>query len=409
VTLGPLSLSQTLEGMEGEAQKRFMHHYNMSINPFSTGEPKRLGSPNRRDVGHGDLVERSFTQVLPSEDEFPYAIRAVSEILAANASTSMASVCATTLAMLNAGVPVKPVAGIAMGLLSNDDKFQVITDMRAVEDFYGEMDFKIAGTKDGITGIQMDTKLQGLTFEIVKEALSQGKNARELILEKINQAVPAIGDISQYAPKIEVVYIKPEEIGQLIGPGGKNINGIIARTGAQIDIEDDGKVMISSTDEEAIQKAKAAVEGQFKQVNVGEEYMGRVVRIAPFGAFVEILPGKDGLVHVSKMSTERVENPEDVVKMDQEVKVRVIGITPDGKIDLSMLFGADADDTRSDERPRGNFADRGPRGGGNRDRGASPRFGSRGTAESDSGRGGGERRNFGRSSGARAPFDRRRR
>lgn len=342
VTLGPLSLAQVLEGMTGEATRRFIHHYNMGINPFSVGEVKRIGSPSRRDIGHGALVEKSLVNVLPSEDAFPYTVRVVSEVLAANASTSMASLCASTLALLNAGVNLKrSVAGIAMGLLSNEEKFQVITDMQAVEDFYGEMDFKVSGTLQGVTAIQMDTKLTGLPFEIIEEALRQGKKAREMIIAKMNAVIPEAGDISQYAPKIVQTHIKPEDIGLLIGSGGKTINGIIARTGAQIDIEDDGTVMISSVDEEAIKKALEAVEGMFKQVQPGEVYEGKVVRIAPFGAFVEIVPGKDGLVHVSQMAPRRVERPEDVVQVGQTVRVRVTDVSPDGKIGLSMLFGED--------------------------------------------------------------------
>lgn len=376
VTLGPLSASQTLEGMEGERLKRFMHHYNMSINPFASGEVKRIAAPNRRDVGHGNLVEISLNSILPSEEEFPYAFRVVSEVLASNASTSQAAVCASALALLNAGVPVKPVAGIALGLLSNDKKFQVITDMQAVEDFYGEMDFKVAGTEVGITGIQMDTKLNGLTFEIIKEALSFGQKARSEILAKMKEVAPKEKEISKYAPKIEVTHIKPEEIGLLIGTGGKTVNRIIADTGAQIDIEDDGTVMISSTESENVAKALAAVEGMFKQVTVGEEFMGKVVRIVPFGAFVEIIPGKDGLVHVSQMAAYRVEKPEDVVSEGQEVKVRVLDVDPQGKIALSMLFGEDAK-AKSEQRnsfSRGrNFS---PRSGGfSQGRG---NFGSRG-------------------------------
>lgn len=350
-TLGPLSAAQTLEGMEGESMKRFMHHYNMSINPFATGEVKRIGSPNRRDIGHGDLVERSLLPVLPSEEQFPYAIRVVSEVLAANASTSMASLCASTLSLLNAGVPVTPVAGVALGLLSDDQKFQVITDMRAVEDFYGEMDFKVSGTLKGVTAIQMDTKLQGLTFEVIQEALNQGKKAREFIIDKISQASPSPASISEYAPKIEVTHIKPEEIGALIGPGGKNINAIIARTGAQIDIEDDGTVMVSSTSEETIKNALDAINGMFKTVEVGEEFDGKVVRIVPFGAFVEIAPGKDGLVHVSQMAPGRVESPEDIVAVGQRVHVRVTDVS-EGKVGLSMLFGADIK-PESEGRPSG--------------------------------------------------------
>ncbi|MBI2022167.1 polyribonucleotide nucleotidyltransferase [Candidatus Daviesbacteria bacterium] len=361
-TLGPLSAAQTLEGMEGESSKRFMHHYNMSINPFASGEVKRLAAPNRRDIGHGDLVERSILAVLPDQDDFPYAIRVVSEVLASNASTSQAAVCSTTLALLNAGVPIEPVAGIALGLLSNDQKFQVITDMQAVEDFYGEMDFKVAGTLKGITGIQMDTKLHGLTFEIIEEALSQGRKAREMILGKIKEAAPKEAEISQYAPKIEVTHIKPEEIGMLIGPGGKNINSIIAKTGAQIDIEDDGTVMISSTDEESIKKALASVEGMFKKVEIGEEYDGKVVRLAPFGAFVEILPGKDGLVHVSQMAPSRVEDPADIVSEGQAVHVRVIDVDHQGKIALSMLFGEDRKPETEHRRRVGPVFDRNSRG-----------------------------------------------
>lgn len=429
-TLGPLSLSQTLEGMQGESLKRFMHHYNMSINPFSTGEPKRLGSPNRRDIGHGALVEKGLVNVLPSEEEFPYAIRVVSEILGANASTSMASVCASTLALLNAGVPLKnPVAGIALGLLSNEEKFQVITDMQATEDFYGEMDFKVTGSTKGVTAIQMDTKLQGLTFEIIEEALKQGKAARESILDKMKEVMPAPGQISQYAPKIEVTHIKPEEIGMLIGPGGKNINAIIARTGTQIDIEDDGTVMVSSTDDSAIKAALAEIEGMFKTVSPGEEYTGKVTKITTFGAFVEILPGKEGLVHISQMAPHRVERAEDVVTEGQEVKVRVTDVTPEGKVGLSMLFGADIK-PETERRPSGGGrgGDRGPRrdfGGPRREFGGGER---RGGFDRDRGgdrgpREGGERRGFGNrgggfnrdrsssgpSSGPRDRFDRRRR
>jgi polyribonucleotide nucleotidyltransferase len=281
--------------MEGESSKRFMHHYNMGINPFSVGEVKRIGSPNRRDIGHGDLVERSILGILPTIEDFPYAIRVVSEVLAANASTSQAATCATTLALLNAGVPVEPVAGIAMGLITDHDdesKFQVITDMRAVEDFYGEMDFKVAGTVNGITGIQMDTKLQGFSLEICEEALKQGKQAREFIIAEMKKSAPKPNEMSQYAPKIEVTHIKPEEIGMLIGPGGKNINGIIAKTGAQIDIEDDGTVMISSMDENAIKAAMAAVEGMFKQITPGEVYEGKLLDSLHLVHLLRLLPAK---------------------------------------------------------------------------------------------------------------------
>ncbi len=412
VTLGAPSLQQTIEGMTGEAQKRFIHHYNMSINPFATGEIKRIGSPNRRDTGHGALVERALQAVIPSEDEFPYTVRVVSEVLGANASTSQAALCASTLALMNAGVPIEPVAGIALGLLSDKKKFQVITDMRAVEDFYGEMDFKVAGTKAGITAIQMDTKLQGLNFEIIEEALKQGKRAREIILDRINEAVPKVGPMSPHAPRVQTLHIRPEEIGMLIGPGGKNINGIIAKTGAQVDVEDDGTVMVSATNEESITKAVEAIENQFKKVQVGEEYTGKVVRIVPFGAFVEILPGKDGLVHVSQMAPGRVESPEDVVSEGQEVKVRVTDVSSEGKIGLSMLFGADIK-PQSEGRPvRRSLGEGGPSGertsgwGGGRSRGFVGR--DRRSSRPASGWGGRDSRPSGRPSfGSRPSFGRR--
>ncbi len=397
-TLGPLSDSQTLEGMEGESQKRFMHYYNMSINPFSSGDVKRIGSPNRRDIGHGNLGEISLKGVLPSEVEFPYAIRVVSEILGANASTSQAAICAASLAMWNAGVPMEPVAGIALGLItehSEDDngkpgRFQVITDMQATEDFYGEMDFKVAGTVNGITGIQMDTKLHGLTFEIVEEALRQGKAAREQILAKMSEMMPTAAALSPYAPKISAINIDPENIGKLIGSGGKTINAIIARTGAQIDIEDDGRVMISAVDQAAVDRAVNEVEGMFKEVTVGETYTGKVVRIVDFGAFVEIMPGRDGLVHVSQMAPERVEHPSDVVSEGQEVKVRVTEVDPMGKIGLSMLFGADIKQD-SERRPSGGGRG-GDRGGNRGGFGGGDRGGSRGGFGGDRG---GSRGGFG--------------
>ncbi|MBI2017534.1 polyribonucleotide nucleotidyltransferase [Candidatus Daviesbacteria bacterium] len=423
-TLGAPSLEQTLDGMEGERKKRFMHYYNMSINPFSVGEVKRIGSPNRRDVGHGGLAEKAILPVIPSEDTFPYAIRVVSEVLAANASTSQADVCATSLALLNAGVPlITPVAGIAMGLFSNDKKFQVITDMRAVEDFYGEMDFKIAGTKNGITAIQMDTKLEGLSFEIIEEALKQGKAARLAILEDMNKVIPAVGPMSPYAPRIETMKIDPSEIGLLIGTGGKTINGLIAKTGAQIDIEDDGTVTISAVGQDSVKNAMVEIEAMFKKVNIGDEFEGKVVRLAAFGAFVEITPGKDGLVHISQMAPGHVEKPEDVVSEGQIVKVRVTDVSPDGKVGLSMLFGSDMK-PQSEGSPRfrsgpprreAGEADRFRSSGGFRPRSSfgdssRPRFGggfqrSGGRTSSRSGFGG-ERRSSGGFGGRSGGFDR---
>jgi len=425
-TLGAPSLEQTLDGMEGERKRRFMHYYNMSINPFSVGEVKRIGAPNRRDVGHGALAEKAIFPVLPDIATFPYAIRVVSEVLAANASTSQAAVCSTSMALLNAGVPIlEPVAGIAMGLFSSEKKFQVITDMRAVEDFYGEMDFKIAGTKNGITAIQMDTKLDGLTFEIIEEALKQGKEARIKILEQMSKVIPAAGPLSAYAPRIETMRIEPSEIGLLIGTGGKTINGIIAKTGAQIDIEDDGTVTISAVGQDSVKSAMDEIEGMFKKVNVGDEFVGKVVRLAAFGAFVEITPGKDGLVHISQMAPGHVEKPEDVVSEGQEVKVRVTDVSPEGKVGLSMLFGADIK-PESESRPRSSSGGFRPSGsGGFRPRpsfgdrpsrpsyGDRPRFGSGGRSSGYSGRssssrsgGYGGSRDRGGSRGGRGGFDR---
>ena len=387
VTLGAPSLGQTIEGMEEGKIKKFMHYYNMGINPFSTGEVKRIAAPSRRDIGHGALGEKALEPVIPKQEQFPYAIRIVSEVLGANASTSQAAICAASLALFNAGVPIEPVAGIALGLLSDGNKFQVITDMRAVEDFYGEMDFKVAGTKNGITAIQMDTKLTGISFEIIEEALKQGKTAREFILGEMGKVMSTAGPLSVYAPKVEILHIKPENIGLLIGPGGKNINGIIAKTGAGIDIEDDGTVMVSGTNSDGVNEAIKVIEGMFKEINVGDEFMGKVVRLAAFGAFVEIAPGKDGLVHISQMAPGRVERAEDVVSEGQEVKVRVTDVTPDGKVGLSMLFGADIK-PEAEGRPTGGFRPRpafrerrpfgGSRGGFDRNHGGGRDRGGRG-------------------------------
>ncbi len=411
VTLGAPSLAQTLDGMEGERKKRFMHYYNMGINPFSVGEVKRIGAPNRRDVGHGSLVEKALTAVIPSQDKFPYAIRVVSEVLAANASTSQAAICASVLALLNAGVPlVEPVAGIAMGLFSDDKKVQVVTDMRAVEDFYGEMDFKVAGTKNGITAIQMDTKLEGLTFEIIETALEMGKKARIEILQEMAKVISSVGVLSPHAPKVEILHIKPEEIGLLIGTGGKTINGLIAKTGAAIDIEDDGTVMVSGVNSEGVDQALEAIAGMFKSFTVGEELTGKVVRLAPFGAFVELSPGKDGLVHISQMAPGHVEKPEDIVSEGQEVKVRVTDVSPEGKIGLSMLFGADIK-PESESRPRSSGGFRPSGGGFNREGGGERRpYSSRPRSGGFSDRprfgsgGGGSRGGFGRSSGSARGF-----
>lgn len=341
-TLGTPSLEQLIESPTGEESKRYIHHYSMP--PYSVGETGRVGTPSRREIGHGALAERALLSVIPSEQEFPYTIRLVSEVMSSNGSTSMASTCGSTLALMDAGVPIKePVAGISIGLMSDKTKFILLTDIIGMEDFSGDMDFKVAGTKNGITAIQLDIKIDGLSDEVVKQTLDQAKIARMAILKKITGVIDAPRTaISQYAPKVQVVKIPTERIGEIIGPGGKMIRQIIASTGATVDVDDDGQVMISATSEDSVAKAVAWVEGLTHEVKPGEEYDGEVKRIMQFGAFVEILPGKEGLVHVSQMSAEYVGNPEDVVKIGQKVHVRVAEIDDMHRINLSMLFGDDA-------------------------------------------------------------------
>lgn len=353
-TLGTPSLEQLIESPAGEESKRYIHHYSMP--PYSVGETGRVGTPSRREVGHGALAERALLAVIPDENEFPYTIRLVSEIMSSNGSTSMASTCGSTLALMDAGVPIKePVGGISIGLMTDKKKYVLLTDIMGIEDFAGDMDFKVAGTKNGITAIQLDIKIDGLSDEIVKETLEKAKKARMVILEKMLSVISSPRKmLSKYAPKVEVVKIPVDRIGEVIGPGGKMIRQIIASTGATVDVEDDGSVMISGTDQEAVQKAVNWVEGLVKEVKVGEEYDGEVKRILPFGAFVEILPGKEGMVHVSQMATGFVNAPTDVVQLGDKVKVRVIEIDDQRRINLSMLFGEDAKKVQPREsRPGG--------------------------------------------------------
>lgn len=341
-TLGTPSLEQLIESPTGEESKRYIHHYSMP--PYSVGETGRMGTPSRREIGHGALAERALLSVIPSEEEFPYTIRLVSEVFSSNGSTSMASTCGSTLALMDAGVPIKePVAGISIGLVTDKDKHVLLTDIMGVEDFGGDMDFKVAGTKNGITAIQLDVKIHGLTDEIVKETLAKAKNARMEILSKM---IAVIGTprakLSQYAPKVQVVKIPTDRIGEVIGPGGKMIRQIIAVTGAVVDVKDDGSVFVSGTKDEAVERAVTWIKGLTHDVQVGEEFEGEVKRILPFGAFVEILPGKEGMVHVSQMAAGFVNDPNDVVQIGQKVKVRVIEIDDQRRINLSMLFGEDA-------------------------------------------------------------------
>lgn len=341
-TLGTISEVQKLEGLDDDNYKRYMHHYNMP--PYSTGEAKPAKSPGRREIGHGALAERALEPVLPDELEFPYAIRTVSDILSSNGSTSMASVCGSTMALEDAGVPIKaPVAGIAMGLIKDDEtgRVAIMSDIQGLEDFLGDMDFKVAGTKDGITAIQMDIKIKGINEEILRTALEQARQGRLFILNKMAECIAEPKkELSKYAPKIIRFNIDPDKIKDVIGSGGKVINKIIDETGVKIDISDDGMVFIACEDIDRAERAKAIVLAIAKDPEVGDVFEGPVVRILQFGAFVNIAPGKDGMIHISKLSDKRVEKVEDVVNIGDRVKAEVIKVMKEGdktKIDLKLL------------------------------------------------------------------------
>lgn len=369
-TLGSPRMEQLIESAEGEETKRYIHHY--SGLPYSFGQTGRVGSPSRREIGHGALAERALHAVIPSQKDFPYTIMVVSEVLSQNGSSSMASTCGSTLALMDAGVPLlKPVAGISIGMMSEESKYELLTDIIGLEDFSGDMDFKVAGTDTGVTAIQLDVKIPGLTDEQIGKIFERAKTARLQILEKMLAALPEPRkNLSQYAPKITTIQIPVEKIGEVIGSGGKTIKNIIATTGATVDVEDDGTVTFSSISDEAVEKAKNWVETLTRELQKNEVFEGTVKRMMNFGAFVELVPGKEGLVHVSEMSLDYVANPEDVVKVGQAVKVRVKEVDDMGRINLSMLFGEDAekkakegenrprreDRPRSDDRPR--FSDR---------------------------------------------------
>lgn len=338
-TLGTVSEGQRLDGIQDVTEKRYMHHYNFP--PYSVGEAKPIRSPGRREIGHGALAERALVPVLPSVEEFPYAIRVVSEILSSNGSSSMASTCGSTLALMDAGVPIKaPVSGIAMGLVSREEedgskKIAILSDIQGMEDFLGDMDFKVTGTKEGVTAIQMDIKIHGLSKEILAQALKQAKEGRLHIMEAMLEEIPAPREeMSPYAPRIITMTVDPDKIRVIIGPGGKTINGIIEKTGVQIDIDDDGKVFVASPDMESANAAIHEIELLTKEVEVGETYEGKVVRIMNFGAFIEVLPGKDGLLHISKMAKGRVEKVEDVMNIGDTVKVKVAEIDNQGRVNL---------------------------------------------------------------------------
>ena len=334
-TLGAAGDVQILDGLSEEESKRYMHHYNFT--PYSVGETRFLRGPGRREIGHGALAERALEPVIPNADEFPYTIRVVSEVLSSNGSTSQASVCASSLSLMDAGVPIKKsVSGIAMGLIKEQNKVAILTDIQGMEDFLGDMDFKVAGTKDGITAIQMDIKIGGIDKEILKEALERAKEGRFYIQRKMDEVISEPRkELSPYAPRILTMDVDPEKIRDIIGPGGKIINKIIDETGVKIDIDDDGKVLIASENMENGKKALGMIEEIVKDVEVGEIYLGKVTKIVNFGAFVEILNGKEGLVHISKISNDRVGKVEDVLSIGDEILVKVIGIDNQGRVNLS--------------------------------------------------------------------------
>ena len=335
-TLGSVKKEQQLDGLGIEESKRFMHHYNFP--PFSVGEVRRVGTPSRRSIGHGALAERALLPILPPDADFPYTIRLVSEVLSSSGSTSMASACASSLSLMDAGIPVKSaVAGISIGLVTNEKgDYAILTDIEGMEDNYGDMDFKVAGTATGITAIQLDIKLEGVSMEILEKALSQANDARQFILGEMNKAISSSRpELSQYAPRMYKLVLPQDKIGAVIGPGGKTIRAIIEETKTTVDITNDGVAFIGSTDEESAQKAIKMIEALIRDVEVGATYTGKVTRIMSFGAFVEILPGKDGLVHISELADYRVDKVEDVVKVGDELTVKVTEIDSQGRVNLS--------------------------------------------------------------------------
>jgi polyribonucleotide nucleotidyltransferase len=392
-TLGTKSDEQKIEALEGGSFKPFMLHYNFPS--FSVGEIRRFGSPGRREIGHGALAERSVQPVLPPKEQFPYTIRIVSDILESNGSSSMATVCGATLALMDAGVPIRaPVAGIAMGLIKEGERFAILTDIMGTEDHYGDMDFKVAGTEAGVTGLQMDIKIAGVSREIMADALRQAKEARKYVLSKMREAIAAPREeLSPYAPRFVTIKIRPEKIREVIGPGGKVVRGIQEQTGVKVDIEDDGRVMLFGVDAKMVQQAIDIINGIVKEAEVGRVHLGKVKKVVDFGAFVEIMPGTEGLLHISQIAEERTRRVEDVLREGDLVLVKVIEVDPSGKIRLSRraavkdpeaaavgpehLTGQpdegaapDASPGPRPDRDRGDRGgDRGDRGGGDRSRG----------------------------------------
>ena len=370
-TLGSTRQEQPIDGLGIETSKRFIHHYNFP--PFSSGEVKRLGGTSRREIGHGALAERAILPVLPIGEDFPYTIRLVSEVLSSSGSTSMASTCASSMSLMDAGIPVKrAVSGIAMGLITGEnDEYVVLTDIEGLEDAFGDMDFKIAGTTEGVTAIQMDTKLKGVNLEVIEQIIEQSKAARSLIMSKMEEAITASrSEVSRYAPRMHKITIDPDKIGAIIGSGGKTIRSIIEETKTTIDVQNDGTVVIGATDETAVQKAIEIIEGLTKEIEIGSIYTGKITRLLAFGAFVEILPGKEGMVHISELANYRVPTIEDEVSVGDEITVMVIK-NDDGKIGLSRKAVSEKSSTgtgmgNSGGPPRsreGGFAPRRPEGG----------------------------------------------
>ena len=369
-TLGTPRDAQEIDSLTGTEAKRYMHHYNFP--PFSTGEVRPLRGSSRREVGHGALAERALLPVIPPESEFPYTLRLVSEVLSSNGSTSMASVCGSTLALMDTGVPIKaPVAGVAMGLIKEADRYSILTDIQGMEDHLGDMDFKVAGTRNGITALQMDIKIKGITSEIMSEALEQARIGRLFILDKILEIIPEPRkELKSFAPRITVLHIPSDKIGAVIGPGGKIIRSIQEETGVKIDIEEDGTVYIAATDGPAAMRAREMIEEITEVPVVGRIYTGRVVRITDFGAFVEILPNQDGLVHISQLDSERVNKVEDIVSVGDEITVMITNIDNTGKVRLSrqaVLEGWTLEEALTHDRPSGGRSG-GSRGGGGGDR-----------------------------------------
>ena len=368
VTLGSVGDAQRLDNLSPQESKRFLLHYNFP--PYSVGEVRRVGSPGRREIGHGALAERALSAVLPSEDEFPYTIRLVSEVLGSNGSTSMAAVCAGTLALMDAGVPIKkPVAGISVGLVAGENgQYATLTDIQGLEDHIGDMDFKVAGSRDGITAIQLDIKVNNISFDIIRDALQQAKEARLYLLDRIDETISeARADLSPYAPRMTRIKIPVGKIGMVIGPGGKTIRAIVEETKATVDVADDGTVTIGSSDADAAARAVSMIEDLTKDIKVGEIYTGKVVKIAPFGCFVQLRPGKDGMVHISELADYRVPSVEDVVSEGEEITVIVIDVDPTGRVKLSRraLLQGDGDSAVPDDgAPRPPIESSGQQGGG---------------------------------------------